>query len=174
MVGWNGPGGTGQWQNTDLFNLIGIDPNTVSDFTWAMLASRKRKLVSKLQLHNPAADMPKGETIADINSFINDTDDIRRPWMEKKVQEDGETKLVLERGEVTEATEKEQKRVLATILKDGREGYEKTWDPESGVPGNWLGENLVETSVRAVDEMGVENTTGEGVSGFRSQLRLWS
>jgi hypothetical protein len=95
MVGWNGPGGTGKWQETDLFNLIGIDPNTVSDLTWAMLESRKRKLVSKLHLHNPTADMPKGVTIADINSFISDIDDIRRPWVEKKIQEDGETKLVL-------------------------------------------------------------------------------
>lgn len=145
MVGWNGPGGTGKWQETDLFNLIGIDPTTISELTWAMLEPRKRKLMSKLQLHNPTADMPKGVTIADINSFIDDIDDIRRPWVEKKIEEGGETKLVLERAEVTEATEKEQKCVLAKILKDGRERYEKTWDPDCGVPGNWLGENRAET-----------------------------
>ncbi|KAF1973460.1 hypothetical protein BU23DRAFT_131140 [Bimuria novae-zelandiae CBS 107.79] len=162
MVGWNGPGATGKWQETDLLNLIGIDPNTVSDLTWAMLESCKRKLVSKLLLLNPTTDMPKGVTVADINSFISDIDDIRRPWVEKKVQEDGETKLVLERGEVTAATEKEQRRVLAKILEDGKDGYEKTWDPDRGVPGNWLGENRAESSAQASNE--VQHVTGVGDS----------
>lgn len=174
MVGWNGPGATGKWQKTDLLNLVGIDPNTVSVLTWEMLESRKRRLVSKLVVLNPTADMPKGVTVADINSFISDIDDIRRSWVEKSVKEYGETKLVLERGEVTETTENEQKRVLATILRDGKHGYKKTWDPERGVPGNWLGENRAASSTQASNEVETITDVSDQVSGFQLLLRLQS
>jgi hypothetical protein len=85
MVGWDGPGATGQWQETDLLNLIANDHNTVSDLTWAMLECRKRKLVSKLLPLNPIADTTKGVSVADIDSFARDIDDIRRPREETKV-----------------------------------------------------------------------------------------
>lgn len=41
--------------------------------------------------------MPTVIIIADINSFVTDINDIRRPNIGKKIQENGKTKLVLER-----------------------------------------------------------------------------
>jgi hypothetical protein len=89
----------------------------------------------------------------------------------KKIQEDGKTRLVLESlghrgyGDGAEACAGEDSR-------NGREGYKNTWDPECGVPGNWLSENRAETGIRVINEMSAGNAADGGVSWIVDEL--WS
>lgn len=128
MVGWKG---NSRWEGIDIFNLLGLDPITTT-LSWPIINTRPRRIIPKLKPNDCTIELPEGVSIELINAFRSDMFDLLHPT--KQGADDN-----LFQTEPTVDSTNAVANALAEINKAGLVNYRKTWDPEIGVPGNWLG-----------------------------------
>jgi hypothetical protein len=150
MVGWTN---NSRWGDIDIFNLLGLDPLT-TNLSWAVIDKRPRQISAKLKPNDPTVVPPEGVSVGLINAFRSDIFDLLHPTKE------GANGQLFQADPTIEST-RAVADALAEINNTKLINYRKTWDPEIGVPGNWLG---LELHVKDGDAC-----AGDGVEGYSTQ-----
>ncbi|KAF1364593.1 hypothetical protein EJ07DRAFT_172626 [Lizonia empirigonia] len=122
-----------------------------------VLDKHPRQINAKLKPDDPTVLPLEGVSVGLINAFQSDIFDLLHP-----IKENADGRLFQ-----TDPTIESTRAVADVLVKiDNTKliDYRKTWDPEIGVPGNWLG---LEPCVRDGDESagdGKRMTTASGLS----------